>query len=454
MKIAGIVLAAGKGKRMGSELPKVVLPLCGVPMILYQLNNLKKLKVQTFIVLGHKKEEVERIIPGNEVKIVVQKEQLGTADAVRTVIPFVGGFSHLLILSGDTPMIKLPTIKKLIRAAEDGYDCVFLSGEMENPKGYGRVIRKDGIPAEIKEDRHLVPKERKIKEVNMGAYIIKREALSFAISKVKRNPSSGEYYLTDIIEILYKNGFKITTVSPACWWEGVGVNTPHDLYLLTVIAYREGVRNAVRRGAIILNEDATYISPLSVIKRAIIHPFVRIDGMSKIDNGVEIEEGCIIADTVIKKNSKIKAYSVIEKSIIAENVSAGPFARLREGTILKTGSKIGNFVEVKKSIIGKNVKAQHLSYIGDAEVGEGTNIGAGTITCNFDGFKKNKTYIGKNVFVGSDVQFVAPVRIGDSAWIGAGSTITKDVPPYALGISRAEQKNIKNYAKRKKRCAE
>jgi len=454
MKVACILLAAGKGKRMGSELPKVVLPLCGVPMILYQLNNLKKLKFQTFVVVGHKREEVERVIPVNGVKIVVQKEQLGTADAVRAAMSVVDEFSHLLILSGDTPMIKLSTVRKLVKTAKEGYDCVFLAGEMENPKGYGRVIRKNGIPVAIKEERHLDSKERKIKEVNMGAYILKGEALSFALSKVKKNEESGEYYLTDVIEILHKNGFKITTVSPECWWEGIGVNTPRDLYLLTSIAYREGVRNAVRRGAIILNEDATYISPFSVVKNAIIHPFVRIDGMSKIDDGVEIEEGCIIVDTVIKKNSKIKAYSVIEKSIISENVQVGPFARLREGTVLKSGSKIGNFVEVKKSVIGENVKAQHLAYIGDAEVGEGTNIGAGTITCNFDGFKKNKTYIGKNVFVGSDVQFIAPVKIGDYAWIGAGSTITKDVPPYALGISRAEQKNIENYARRKKKCAE
>jgi bifunctional UDP-N-acetylglucosamine pyrophosphorylase/glucosamine-1-phosphate N-acetyltransferase len=454
MKVACVLLAAGKGKRMGSDLPKVILPLCGVPIIFYQLNNLKKLKIPIFVVLGHKREEVERIIPADEVKIVVQKEQLGTAHAVKTAMPAVEEFSHLLILSGDTPMIKSSTIKKLINTAKEGYDCVFLAGEMENPDGYGRVIRKNGFPVAIKEDRHLDSKERKIKEVNMGAYLLRREALSFALSKVKKNEESGEYYLTDVVEILYKNGFKITTVSPSCWWEGVGVNTPYDFYLLTSIAYREGVKNAVRRGAIVLNPDVTYISPFSIVKKAIIRPFVRIDGMSKIENGVEIEEGCIIVDTVIKRNSKIKAYSVIEKSIIAENVSAGPFARLREGTVLKTGSKIGNFVEVKKSIIGENVKAQHLAYIGDAEVGEGTNIGAGTITCNFDGFKKNKTYIGKNVFVGSDVQFIAPVKIGDYAWIGAGSTITKDVPPYALGISRAEQKNIEGYAKRKKRCVE
>jgi len=454
MKIAGVILAAGKGKRMGSELPKVVLPLCGVPMVLYQLKNLKKLNIQTFVVLGHKKEEVEKVIPVNELKIVVQKEQLGTADAVRAALPLANNFSHILILSGDTPLIKISTIKKLIKTAENGYDCVFLSGDMENPKGYGRVIRKNGAPVVIKEDRHLDSKERKIKEVNMGAYIVKKEALSFAISKVKKNPDSGEYYLTDVIEILYKNGFKITTVSPECWWEGIGVNTPQDLFLITTIAYREGVRNAVKSGSIILNEDTTYISPFSIVRGAIIHPFVRIDGISKIDRGVEIEEGCIIVDTIIRKNSKIKAHSIIEKSIIDENVNVGPFARLREGTVLKNGSKIGNFVEVKNSVIGKNVKAQHLAYIGDAEVGEGTNIGAGTITCNFDGFKKNKTYIGKNVFVGSDVQFVAPVKIGDSAWIGAGSTITKDVPPYALGISRAEQKNIENYAKRKKKCAE
>lgn len=454
MKVGGIVLAAGKGKRMKSEVPKVAIPICGIPMVIYQIHNLKRLKMPIFLVVGHKREEIEKVVDGKGVKIVLQKEQLGTADAVRSALPDTEGFTHLLILSGDTPLIKFSTIKKLLKTAEEGYGCVFLSGEMEKAKGYGRVVRKDGIPIAIKEEKHLSPSERKIKEVNMGAYILKKEALSYAIQKVKMNEESGEYYFTDLIEILYKKGTKIKTISPECWWEGIGVNTPQELSLATAIAYKEGVKKAIRMGSIILNQDITYISPLSEVKDAIVHPLVRIDGICKIEKGVKIEEGCIIVDTIIKKNSTIKPYSIIEKSFIMENVNVGPFARLREGTVLKNGAKIGNFVEVKKSLIGKDVKAQHLSYIGDAYVGEGTNIGAGTITCNFDGFKKNKTYIGKKVFVGSDVQFVAPVRIGDSAWIGAGSTITKDVPPYALGISRSQQRNISDYSKRKKGCAE
>lgn len=454
MKVAGVILAAGKGKRMGTDIPKVLIPVCGIPMIVYPAYNLKKLRIPVFVVVGHKREEVQKTIEGKGVKFLIQKEQKGTADAVRCALKELKGFTHLLVLYGDNPLLRASTIKRLLKKAEEGYDCVFLTGEIDSPDGYGRVIRKNGYPVAVKEDAHLTGDERKIKEVNMGTYIFRKAALEEAIRLVRKNPHSGEFYLTDVIEILHRWGLKLSTISPDEPFEGIGVNTPSDLLRVTELAYREGNRKAKENGSLLLRDDLIFISPLSEIKRATIHPGVRIDGICRIEEGTKIEEGCIIMDSIVKKGAQIKPYSILEKAVVGENVSVGPFARLREGTVLKRGSRIGNFVEVKKSIIGEGVKAQHLSYIGDAWVGKETNIGAGTITCNFDGFKKNRTYIGKNVFVGSDVQFVAPVRIGDGAWIGAGSTITKDVPPYALGISRAEQRNIKDYAKRKKRCAE
>lgn len=449
MRYGALILAAGKSRRMQMEFPKVLLPVCGIPAIKVLVQTVKKLGINPVIVIGYKGDEVKKVI-GDECETVEQSEQLGNAHAVYIGMDKVRDYDKLFILYGDVPLIEVRTLKKMISA---GGDCVILTKEIEDPRGYGRIIRENGRVLEIKEEKYLTPSQRKIKEVNLGVYLISYRLLEKYLPVIMRERKDGEYYLTDIVKLIVEDGGDVKALSPLYEWEGMGMNTPSEYALLLNTAYKVGREMALKRGCSILGEDVL-ISPFSKVEGVIIYNGVRIDGRCKIERGVIIEDGCIIKDTVIKRGTHIKPYSVIEGAVIGENCVIGPFARLREGTRLKRNVKIGNFVEIKKSSIGEGVKAQHLSYIGDAFVGRGTNIGAGTITCNYDGFKKQKTYIGENVFVGSDVQFVAPVKVGKCAWIGAGSTITKNVPPYALGITRAEQKNIKDYAKRKKRCAE
>lgn len=450
MKYGALILAAGKSKRMRIGIPKVLLPICGMYAIESIIYAVKKLGIKPFIVLGYRSNEVKRVI-GEEYETIFQDEQKGNAHAVYIAMEKLQRYDRVFILYGDVPLIEPRTLRKMLSI---NGDCVLLTKEIANPKGYGRIIRKNGRVFAIREEIHLNSRERKIREVNLGVYLLSYRVLKEHLPVIMRKKEKeGEYYLTNIVELIAKSGGEVNTVSPSYEWEGCGMNTPSEYVSIINIAYKSGKDKALKNGCAILGEDV-FISPFSKVREAIIHNNVRIDGVCKIQKGVIIEEGCIIKDAIIKRGVHIRPYSVIEGAVIGEDCVIGPFARLREGTRLKRGAKIGNFVEVKKSIIEEEVKAQHLSYIGDAFVGKGTNIGAGTITCNYDGFKKHKTYIGEKVFVGSDVQFVAPVKIGKCAWIGAGSTITKDVPAYALGITRTEQKNIKDYAKRKKKCAE
>jgi bifunctional UDP-N-acetylglucosamine pyrophosphorylase/glucosamine-1-phosphate N-acetyltransferase len=438
-----LILAAGLGKRMNSKYPKVIHKILGKPMINWVIDTAKSFG-EVGVVLGHKHEMVEKVIP-QDVKIFLQNEQLGTAHAVMCGFDFIPEKDNLLILYGDVPFISYETLKRLEKEhIESNSDVTILTAILENPAGYGRIVR--GKKIEIVEDKDADEKIKKIKEINTGIYIFKGKFLKENIKKIKNDNAQNEYYLTDILKFTEN----ISTVTTDDIDEVTGVNDRIQLSKLEKNMRKRINEKLMREGVRIIDPESVYIDiTVKIGKDTIIYPFTFIEGET------EIGEDCVIGPMTRIKDSKIGnnvhvIRSEVEKAIIEDNVSVGPFSRLREGTHLKSNVKIGNFVETKKSVIGKNTKAQHLTYLGDATIGENVNIGAGTITCNYDGVKKHPTIIEDGAFIGSNNSLVAPVKIGKNAITGAGSTITEDVPENSLGLGRARQVVIKDWVLRKK----
>ncbi|NPA15381.1 MAG: UDP-N-acetylglucosamine diphosphorylase/glucosamine-1-phosphate N-acetyltransferase [Deferribacteres bacterium] len=453
--VSAVVLAAGLGTRMKSRLPKVMHRLGRKTLIECVLDTAFSEADEVVVVTGYRRELVEDFLRKRypSVKFAVQHEQLGTAHAVKSALPEVEG-DVVIIMPGDMPFVRRESLRRLVEALDEGFAGAVLVAELSEPAGYGRVVEKNGCVLKIVEEADATEEEKRIKRVNTGVYAFKKDLLEKALDKVKNDNRKGEYYLTDVVEILSSSGYKIKAVE-AVRREGMGINSRRQL----AEAYRERCREKayqlMEQGVTILSPENTFIDEdVEVGIDTVIHPFVFIEGKTVIGEGCEIKPFSVIRDSRISDNVVINEHSVIEGAVVDEGVSIGPFARIRPETRLMKGSKIGNFVEVKKSVIGENSKANHLAYIGDAEVGSGVNIGAGTITCNYDGVKKHKTVIEDGVFIGSDTQLVAPVRVGKGALIGAGSTITKDVPPDSLAITRAPMKvlkgrGIEDYRKRK-----
>lgn len=440
MALKAIIMAAGKGTRMKSNTSKVMHLAHGKPIIARIINALNDLEVEeNILILGHKKEQILEYF--KEPSYVVQNEQLGTGHAVMQAIPKLESYNgDVLIVNGDVPLLRTETLKKLYKIYQtEKADGIILTANFENPFSYGRVIIKDKKVTAIVEEKDATEKQKKIKEVNAGVYIFKAKDLIYALSKIDNKNEKAEYYLTDVIKILANIDKKIISYSLEDSIEIQGVNSKVELALTSKILRDRKNRELMENGVVLIDPATTYIDDEVIIGMdTVIHPNVTIQGNTEIGENTEILSNTRIIDSKIYSNVKIES-SLIEESIVESGVTIGPFAHLRPKSHLKEDVHIGNFVEVKKSTLEKGVKAGHLSYLGDAQIGEKTNIGAGTITCNYDGKNKFKTVIGKNAFIGSDTMLVAPVIIGDEALIGAGSVITKDVPNNALGVGRAKQ---------------
>ncbi|MGM0509141.1 MAG: bifunctional UDP-N-acetylglucosamine diphosphorylase/glucosamine-1-phosphate N-acetyltransferase GlmU [Fusobacteriota bacterium] len=451
MDVKSLILAAGKGTRMKSKLPKVLHKVNGISMIEKILKTLKNVGTkEDILILGHKKELIlERL---EDQAYVEQKKQLGTGHAVIQAKEKLKDFDgEVLILCGDTPLLKEESLEKLIdKHRKEDVSLTMLTADMENPFGYGRIVKSNnGNVESIVEEKEASEEIKKIKEINTGVYCCNSKKLFSALEKVGNENNKGEYYLTDIIGILNSRGEEIKTLKLEDNEEILGVNNRIHLSIASSVLNRRKNREVMENGVTLIDPENTYIEEnVKIGQDTIIYPGAVIQGNTKIGKSCNIMGNTRIFNSKIQDNVNIES-SVIEEANIRNNANIGPFAHLRPKANIGENVKVGNFVEVKKSTLKKGVKAGHLSYIGDSEIGEDTNIGAGTITCNYDGKNKFKTIIGKKAFIGSNTKFVAPVKIGDSVTTGAGSVITKDVPSDSLGIARARQRNIENWKKNK-----
>ena len=453
--VSAVVLAAGEGKRMKSELPKVLHKLGKRALVEYVLDAIAGMCDEIVVVVGHKAELVKEYLSKTfpDVKFALQERQLGTADAVKSALREIKG-EVVVVVPGDMPLLRKESMKALVAAVQQGADAAVLVCEVEDPTGYGRVVLEGEKVVKIVEEADATSKEKEIRIINTGAYCFKKEVLEEFLPKIGCENAKGEYYLTDIVELLCTSGKEVKAIFGSSE-EGTGVNSRRQLARAYDILSNRKAQELLDNGVTIFRPETVFISPEVVVgKDTVIHPFVFITGKSVIGSGCTIEPFCVIEDCILGDNVEIHAHSVLKGAVVKDGTSVGPFARLREGTVLEKGSRIGNFVEVKKSVIGEGSKANHLAYIGDATVGKNVNIGAGTITCNYDGVKKHPTVIEDGVFIGSDTQLVAPVRIGKGSLVGAGSTITKDIPPDSLAITRAplkvfEGKGVRYFKKKK-----
>ena len=433
-----VILAAGKGTRMVSSKPKVLFDLAGKKMIDYPISVALSLKPKKIIVvLGDKSEDVKEYISKYKVDTVIQKSQLGTADAVKTALPKIVTGSKVLILSGDMPLIDKELLTTFI--ADTTNDVSFISTKVDNADGYGRVLRdskKDVI--RIVEEKDCNENEKNIKEINSGIYLSTLSKLKELVKGIKPNNSQKEYYLTDIIT--HGSGSFISKESE----KFLGVNTREQLSVVAKKLWLMRAKYHLNNGVDIIDPTNCYLDDDVVIgSDTEIYPNVTIKSGSKIGKNCRIYSNSVIDNSIIADDVDIKYGSIIECSKVGSKSAVGPMARLRPGTSLKGSNKIGNFVEIKESEFGIGSQASHLSYIGDATIGKDVNIGCGFITCNYDGTNKHKTVVGNNVFIGSDVQLIAPIKVGNDVLIGAGSTIVKDINSTDLAVSRSLQKNLK-----------
>ena len=441
MKLKTLILAAGKGTRMKSELPKVIHEVNGIPMISKIIKVLEVLKPEeNILILGHKKEEVLKVV-GEDADYVVQTEQLGTGHAVLQAKDKLKDYDgDVMVLCGDTPLLREETLEELYKFHRDTDSVTtILTSIYENPFGYGRIVKENGLVKAIVEEKEADAEIKKIKEVNAGVYCFKGRELFDALSKITNNNEKGEYYLTDVIGIQVGEGKKVQSFVLNDNIEILGVNSKVELAQASKVLRDRKNIDLMEKGAILIDPSAVYAEEDVVVGRdTVIYPGAILQGKTVIGENCQILGTTRIIDSTLGNDIKVES-SVIEESILEDGVTMGPFAHLRPKSHLKEKVHVGNFVEVKKSTLEKGVKAGHLTYLGDAQIGEDTNIGAGTITCNYDGKNKFKTVIGKNSFIGSDSMLVAPVIIGENALVGAGSVITKDVPDNSLAVSRSKQ---------------
>ncbi len=446
-KLFCVILAAGLGTRMDSSVPKVLHRIYGKPLLLYSLEAVKRLgPAKTVVVVGKDHGPIKENV-GAGVSFAVQKEQKGTAHALASAVAQLKDARNgtVLVTNGDTPLISAATLRKFLGLHAKHKNAVsVLSFEARDPYSYGRVLRDaEGRPLKVVEEKDATEREKTVREVNSGVYAIEAGALHL-IKDIKLNRKKGEYYLTDIVETAAKKGVPIGVFCVGRKEEFLGVNTRKDLERAHKVVRENIVAGWLDRGVSFIDASSVHIGPdVKIGADTLIYPNVFIEGDTRVGRNCTIYPNVRIAGSVIKNGAVIKDTTVIEFSIVGASAQVGPFAHIRPESRIGESAKIGNFVELKKSSVGRGSKAMHLSYIGDAALGRDVNIGAGTITCNYDGRKKHITRIENGVFVGSDTQFVAPVRVGKGAYIGAGSTITKDVPPGVLALSRAKQTHLK-----------
>lgn len=449
-KIFAVVLAAGKGTRMKSSKHKSVHQVNGTPMIKKIHSTLEEMKVDRCIyVLGHKKEEILDCIPGCE--FTVQREQLGTAHAVLQANMLLEDEPGIvLVMCGDTPLLRAEVLQNMIDFhTEKGCAATVLTTKVPEPYGYGRIV-KDSTDAilRIVEEKEAKPREKRIKEINTGVYCFNSDLLWKYLVQVDNNNSKEEYYLTDMVEILNEEGFEVGAYFTEEYKDTIGVNTKKQLATASETLRARKLDELMESGVEIVDPGCTYIEDCVMIEPgAVIHPNVYIQGKSYIGTGTEVYGSTRIHNSRIGENCTVEA-SVIKQSSVGDNTIIGPFAHLRPESNVGNNCKAGAFVEMKKSVMHNGAQAAHLSYIGNAEVGTGSNIGAGTVTCNYDGVNKHDTKIGEHVFIGSGAKLIAPIEVGDNAIIGAGSVITDNVPADALAIARERQTVKEDWVKK------
>lgn len=453
-----IILAAGLGTRMHSDVPKVLHAVAGRPLVLWPVELARSLGAGRVIgVLGHRLEDVRALIdarfPG-AVTVVRQEPQRGTGDAVRQALPALAGEpdeAHVLILYGDVPLLGRDVVAALL-AALGSAPMALVTTRPPSPKGYGRVVRDaEGRLARIVEDKDASPAERALEEVNAGIYVFRLGFLRAAIAKLTTDNAQGELYLTDLAARAAE-GAEVPTVE-APFDEVAGVNDRVDLARMDAVARRRVAERWMRAGVTILAPETVCIdADVAEIGRDVcLGPGVALRGAAtRIAARVTIDVGCVLTDTQVGEGTLIKPYSVLWETRVGARAKLGPFAHCRPGTVLEDDVHVGNFVETKKAHLGAGAKANHLTYLGDAEIGPRVNVGAGTITCNYDGVAKHVTRIDEGAFIGSDTQLVAPVTVGKGAYVAAGTTVTKDVPAGALALSRTPQVNVEGYVERKR----
>jgi bifunctional UDP-N-acetylglucosamine pyrophosphorylase / glucosamine-1-phosphate N-acetyltransferase len=450
-----VILAAGKGTRLKSSLAKVLHRAGGRTLVEHIVRACEPLKVrETVGVVGHQAEQVTAVIEPFGAVTVLQQPQNGTGHAMQVAKRALGRAKFAVVLPGDAPLVRTETLKVLVAAHRNGNAAAtILSAVLADPSGYGRVVRKtETAVSAIVEESQLTDEQREINEINSAIYCFTLEKLWPALSQVKPNNKHRELYLTDAIAVLNAKGETVLAQVAADSREVLGCNTRADLAEVDRV-FRERKRSALMEdGVTIQLPETVLIDPdVTAGEDTIIEPAVQLLGRTRIGSRCTIRTGSVLTDALLGDNVTVEPHCVVAESRLDDGVIIGPFARLRPNNHLKAGARIGNFVELKKSTIGEGTKAMHLSYLGDTKIGTKSNIGAGTITCNYDGFHKYPTSIGNKVFVGSDSAFVAPIRIGDGAYIAAGSTITQNVPADSLGIARGRQVNKPGWAAKKRR---
>ncbi|MGF7453089.1 bifunctional UDP-N-acetylglucosamine diphosphorylase/glucosamine-1-phosphate N-acetyltransferase GlmU [Pasteurella bettyae] len=447
-KLSVVILAAGKGTRMYSDLPKVLHKVAGKPMVKHVIDTAKQLAAENIhLIYGHGGELLKAHLSDEPVNWVFQAEQLGTGHAMQQAAPFFKDDENILMLYGDSPLITKETLERLV-AAKPENGIALLTVTLGNPTGYGRIIRENGSVVAIVEQKDATPEQLKINEVNTGVMVSNGASFKQWLSRLENNNAQGEYYMTDVIGFANQDGYQVVAVSATDPMEVEGANNRLQLATLERYYQRKQASRLLLDGVMLIDPERFDLrGTLEHGKDCEIDVNVIVEGTVKLGNRVKIGAGCVLKNVVIGDDVEIKPYSVFEDAVVGEKAQIGPFSRLRPGARLAKETHVGNFVEIKKAVVGEGSKVNHLTYVGDAEIGTNCNIGAGVITCNYDGANKFKTIIGNNVFVGSDSQLVAPVTIADGATIGAGATITKDVAAGELVTTRVPQRHTADWVR-------
>jgi len=450
-----VILAAGKGTRMKSAQPKVLHRLAGAPMIEHVLNAASGLRPTSItVVVGHQGDAVRGALAAHAgVDFVVQEPQLGTAHALLTAEPLLRDErGTLVLLSGDVPALSADTLHALLRThVEHAAAATVVTAIVPDPTGYGRIVRDGEKIARIVEEKDATPAERPIQEINAGIYAFDLAGLFDAVRSIASSNAQREYYLPDLVAIYRRQGRVVETVTVTDAAEIQGINSRAELASVAANLRQHKNADLMAAGVTIVDPAATYIDlDVQVGADTIVHPGVRLERGTRVGSGCEIHSGARIANSTIGDHAVVLDHCLIVDSTVGANASVGPFAHLRGDTHVAPGAKVGNFVELKKAVLGQGSKAMHLAYLGDAVIGTNVNIGAGTITCNYDGVRKQVTTIADGAFIGSDTQLIAPVTVGEGAYVGTGTTVREDVPPGALAVSAGKQRNIEGWVSKRK----